>query len=49
MENMKVVRAFGPQDLRVVEEPIPTPGAGEVLLRVRASGICGSDKWYWFD
>ncbi len=48
MEKMKVVRAFGPQDLRVVEEPIPAPGTGEVLLRVRASGICGSDKWYWF-
>lgn len=48
MKSMKVVRAFGPQDLRIVEEAIPTPGEGEVLLRVRASGICGSDKWYWY-
>jgi threonine dehydrogenase-like Zn-dependent dehydrogenase len=27
-------------------EPEP-PGAGQVQVAVRASGICGSDKWYW--
>ena len=44
---MKVVKAFGPQDLRVVEVPIPEPGPGHVRVKVRASGICGSDKWVW--
>lgn len=44
---MKVVKAFGLKDLRVVEKPDPTPREGEVLIGVRASGICGSDKWYW--
>jgi len=44
---MHAVKAFGPQDLRLVTIPEPTPGAGEVLLAVRASGTCGSDKWYW--
>jgi len=44
---MKVIKAFGPQDLRVVEVPIPEPGSGHVRIKVRASGICGSDKWIW--
>ncbi len=29
--------------LRVVERPLPVPGAGEVLLRVRACGVCRTD------
>ena len=44
---MKVLRAFGRNDLRVVEAPIPDPGPGYVRIKVRASGICGSDKWLW--
>jgi len=44
---MKVIKAFGPKDLRLVEVPEPVPGNGEVLIAVRASGICGSDKWFW--
>ncbi|ORX99834.1 zinc-type alcohol dehydrogenase [Basidiobolus meristosporus CBS 931.73] len=30
-------------DLEVVEKPIPTPGPGEVLIKVEACGICHSD------
>lgn len=30
-------------DLRVEEVTTPVPGAGEVLLKIRASGVCGSD------
>ena len=44
---MKVLKAFGPGDLRVVEAPMPEPGPGYVRVKVRASGICGSDKWLW--
>jgi 2-desacetyl-2-hydroxyethyl bacteriochlorophyllide A dehydrogenase len=29
--------------LEVMDRPIPRPGAGEVLVRVRASGLCGTD------
>jgi L-iditol 2-dehydrogenase len=29
--------------LEIAEMPAPTPGAGEVLVRVEACGICGSD------
>jgi len=44
---MKVLRLHGPSDLRLHEEPVPSPGPGEVLLRVTAVGVCGSDiHWY---
>ena len=33
---------FNPQ-LRMVDIPIPVPGPGEVLVKVRATGVCGSD------
>ncbi len=29
--------------LEVMDRPIPRPGAGEVLVRVRASGLCSTD------
>jgi threonine dehydrogenase-like Zn-dependent dehydrogenase len=44
---MKVIKAFGPGDLRVAEVPVPEPGPGYVRVKVKASGICGSDKWLW--
>ncbi|SJL02448.1 related to L-arabinitol 4-dehydrogenase [Armillaria ostoyae] len=34
-------------ELHMVEKPRPKPGPGQVLLHVRASGICGSDIHYW--
>ncbi len=40
---MLVARLHGAHDLRLHEEPEPTPGAGEALVRVTAVGICGSD------
>jgi L-iditol 2-dehydrogenase len=44
---MKALRLFAPGDLRLQDEPFPTPGAGEALVRVKAVGICGSDL-HWF-
>ena len=29
--------------LRLVERPVPEPGPGEVLVRIEACGVCGSD------
>jgi len=29
--------------IKMVEKPVPTPGADEVLIEVKACGICGSD------
>ena len=37
-----VVHAFG-QPLAIEELPIPTPGRGEVLVRLVASGVCHTD------
>lgn len=31
-------------EMVVTEVPTPTPGPGEVLIRVEAAGICGTDK-----
>ncbi|RLI06545.1 hypothetical protein DRO24_04805 [Candidatus Bathyarchaeota archaeon] len=41
---MKAARFYGPNTpLRVEEVPIPEVGPKDVLVKVRASGICGSD------
>lgn len=40
---MKAAVFYGKEDLRIEDLPIPQPGPGEVLLRVKACGICGTD------
>ncbi len=35
-------------DIRIEERAVPEIGAGEVLVRIRASGICGSDVMEWY-
>ena len=40
---MRAFRVERPGDARLVDVPVPTPGPGEVLVRVEAVGICGSD------
>jgi len=40
---MKALRYLGPNQLEVMEVPTPSPKEGEVLLRIKACGICGSD------
>ena len=42
---MKCKQAFlyGPKDLRIEEVELPELKANEVLVKVRACGICGSD------
>ena len=41
---MQAVRLFGVGDLRLVDVPEPTPSPGEVVVRVEACGICGTDR-----
>lgn len=36
------------EDLRLEERPRPVPAADQVLVRVKAVGICGSDASYFF-
>jgi L-iditol 2-dehydrogenase len=44
---VKALRLHGVNDLRLAEEAPPEPGDGELLLRVSAVGLCGSDR-HWF-
>ena len=44
---MIALRLHDKRDLRLHEEPVPTPGDDEVLVRVTAVGLCGSDL-HWF-
>ena len=37
-----VVRQFG-KPLSIEEVPVPTPGAGQILVRIAASGVCHTD------
>ncbi len=41
--NMKGVILPGNSTAEMVELDIPTPGHGEVLIKVKSSTICGSD------
>jgi threonine dehydrogenase-like Zn-dependent dehydrogenase len=40
---MRGVVFLGDRELDLMEFPDPTPGAGEVVLEMKASGMCGSD------
>lgn len=46
--TMLVARSYGWGDVRVEEEAVPRPGDGEVLVRIEASGVCGSDALPWY-
>ena len=43
-KTMKAMVLYGKDDIRLVKDkPVPTPGPGEVLIKVKACGICGTD------
>src|SRR5262249_51569204 len=43
---LQQVVVSGPNDVRVVEAPDPTPGPDDVVVKVSACGVCGSDAHY---
>src|SRR3990172_8606384 len=45
--GMRVARLHAAGDVRLHDEPEPSPGTGETLVRVSAVGLCGSDL-HWF-
>lgn len=50
MAHMKAARFHGkPEDLRIESLPLPEPGEGDVLLKIRSCGICGSDARTYFN
>ena len=45
---MKVARLYDSTDIRFEDEPVPTVGPGEALIRTRACGICSGDVMGWY-
>ena len=45
---MRVAKWYSNPDVRVEEMPVPQIGSGELLVRVEACGICGSDVMEWY-
>lgn len=48
MKTMKVAMYYSNNDVRIEEMPVPKIGDAELLVKVKASGICGSDVMEWY-
>ena len=45
---MRVAMYYANNDVRLEEMPIPQAGEGELVVRIMASGVCGSDVMEWY-
>ena len=45
---MRVLMYYRNSDVRVEKMPVPSINRGELLMKVAASGICGSDVMEWY-
>ena len=45
---MRVAMYYNNRDVRLQEMPVPAIGPGELLVCVKASGICGTDVMEWY-
>ncbi|MBI2934465.1 MAG: alcohol dehydrogenase catalytic domain-containing protein [Chloroflexi bacterium] len=45
---MRIARWYNNRDVRVEDWPLPRIGPGELMVRVEACGICGSDVMEWY-
>jgi len=45
---MRTAMYYNNRDVRLEEVPTPTIGPGELLVKIMASGICGSDVMEWY-
>jgi L-iditol 2-dehydrogenase len=45
---VRVAVYYSNSDVRLEERPRPAIGPGELLLRIEASGVCGSDVMEWY-
>jgi L-iditol 2-dehydrogenase len=48
MNTMNVAMYYSNNDVRIEEMPIPEIQDDELLIKVKASGICGSDVMEWY-
>ena len=47
METMKSAVLYGKQDIRIEDVPMPNVGKNDVLIQIKAVGICGSDVHFY--
>jgi NADPH:quinone reductase len=47
LDRVRALTLRGPRDAVIVDTAEPQPGEGELLLRVHACGVCGSDLNAW--
>lgn len=45
---MRAAVYYNNSDVRVEEKPVPKIGPGEILMKIEACGICGSDVMEWY-
>ncbi|MCE8425872.1 MAG: alcohol dehydrogenase catalytic domain-containing protein [Candidatus Methanoperedens sp.] len=45
---MKIAVYYNNNDIRIENRPIPEIKKGEILVKVKASGICGTDLMEWY-
>ena len=47
-QRSEVARLYDATDIRFEEEPIPTVGPGEALIKTKVCGICSGDVMGWY-
>jgi L-iditol 2-dehydrogenase len=47
-DTQRVAVYYSNRDVRIEERPVPAVGPGELLVKIHASGICGSDVLEWY-
>jgi L-iditol 2-dehydrogenase len=45
---MRAAVYYNNRDIRTEERPVPKAGPGELVVRIAASGVCGSDVMEWY-
>ena len=46
MRSIQVEHVGGPEQMRLVDVPTPTPGAGQALVRIAVSGVNFIDVYF---
>jgi NADPH2:quinone reductase len=46
MKIIQVAKHGGPEELKLVDAPVPTPGSGEALIKIAASGVNFIDVYF---
>ncbi len=48
-DTQRAAELHGARDVRIATRPVPSPASDEVLVRVTAVGVCGSDVHFYQD